>query len=184
VVKHDQPTSHVTSRRSSHHKEKYVRPLNISSIFVCHLRNTTPMNQTDQFKIPFFHIYEIIYKFRHSIINLLEQNKFLSLADRLQMIKQLSSEDDNITNDFVENSERLLKDIVKVLQTCMATLISTINEYQTKEPETIIEAPSHDDQQSLILQQKEWIINDLTTKYDQLTHVLNQANAKHQDDFM
>jgi hypothetical protein len=119
----------------------------------------------------------MIYKFRHSIINLLEQNKFLSLAECLQMIKQLSSDDNNLTNDFVENSERVLKDIIKVLQTCL----STINEKEKeviKELEPIIETPLIDNQQSLLLQQKDTIINELKTKYENLNNVFNRINTK------
>ncbi len=41
------------------------------------------------------------------------------------MIKQLSASDNNPTNDFVDNSERVLKDTVKVLQTCLATITLT-----------------------------------------------------------
>jgi len=141
------------------------------------------MIQTDQFKVPFYHLYEIIHKFRHSIINLLEQNKFLSFADCLQMIKQLSSDDNNLTNDFIENSERVLKDIIKILQTCLKTLQSTINEYEIKEkePEPIIESSLIDNQQSLILEQKELMIIDLTTKYEHIAKVLNQINKKNEE---
>jgi hypothetical protein len=144
---------------------------------------------SDQFKLAFFSLYENIYKFRYSIINLLEQNKLLSLASCLHLIKQLSSDDNNLTNDFIENAERVLQDIVKVLQTCMATLQSTIDEYQLKEKdmlnesELIVETSLIDNQQSRILEQKELILLDLKTKYEQLTKLLNQTNTKHEEEF-
>ena len=57
------------------------------------------------------------------------------------MIKQLSAADNNLTNDFVDNSERVLKDTVKVLQTCMASIISTKAETEQKEKEIPSEQP-------------------------------------------
>jgi hypothetical protein len=141
------------------------------------------ISQIDQFKLPFFHLYEMIYKFRQSIINLLEQNKFVSLAECLQMIKQLSSDDNNQTNDFVENSERVLKDILKILQTCLSTLISTINEKGVvKEFEPITETPLIDHQQSQLLQQKESTITELTTKYEHISNALHQMNTAHEEE--
>jgi len=158
----------------------------VNLIIDYHRLNPPQIIQNDQFKLPFFHLYETIYTFRHSIINLLEQNKFLSLADRLDMIKQLSLSDNNLTNDFVDNSERVLKDTVKVLQTCLATIISTQTENETKEklisteqPITIIETPINDNQ---IIQQKEFIIDNLNTKYQQITQVVDQNNKKHEEE--
>ncbi|CAF1176649.1 unnamed protein product [Rotaria sordida] len=183
VIKHDQQqqTSPNDSRLSSAHKEKS----NIPPPQVIH---------SDQFKVPFFHLYETIYKFRHSIINLLEQNKFLSLADRLDMIKQLSTSDNNITNDFVDNSERVLKDTVKVLQTCMTTLISTKNENENenKKKESSSEQStattmqtstiSHD--QLSIIQQKESIIEDLSNRHKQISQELDENNKKHSEEIV
>ncbi|CAF0725747.1 unnamed protein product [Rotaria sp. Silwood1] len=180
TIKHDQQqqTSVNGSRLSSARKEKP----NISPPQVIH---------TDQFKVPFFHLYETVYKFRHSIINLLEQNKFLSLADRLDMIKQLSISDNNLTNDFVDNSERVLKDTVKVLQTCMATLISTKTENESKQKEssseqsatTVQTSTVHNDQSSII-QQKESIIDDLNNRYQHISEVLDQNNKKHSEELI
>lgn len=146
----------------------------------------TVVVQSDQYKVPFFHLYETVYKFRHSIINLLEQNKFLSLADRLDMIKQLSSADSNPTNDFVDNSERVLKDTVKVLQTCMATMIASNNEVEKKSKETVPEQPevpvesSNHDQE--LLQEKELIIEDLNHKNQAVNKLLEQSSKKHEED--
>lgn len=102
------------------------------------------------------------------------------------MIKQLSSSDSTLTNDFVDNSERVLKDTVKVLQTCMATIISTKNENDQKEKEmsskqakVIIEPPANDNQ---IIQEKELIIEDLNNKYQQMTKALDQNNKKHDEE--
>ncbi|CAF4385732.1 unnamed protein product [Rotaria sp. Silwood2] len=152
---------------------------------------TTQMTQTDQFKLQFFHLYDTIYKFRHAIINLLEQNKFTSLADRLQIIQQLSSDSDdnnnNMTEDFIKNSECVLKDTVKVLQTCITTLVSTVNEYQRKEKEIkhelepIAETSVVETQQSSIPQENEFTIIDLTTKYEHVTKVLNQTNKTYEE---
>jgi hypothetical protein len=103
------------------------------------------------------------------------------------MIKQLSLSDNNLTNDFVDNSERVLKDTVKVLQTCLATIISTQTENETKEksisteqPITIIETPTINDNQTI--EQKEFIIDNLNTKYQQITQVVDQNNKKHEEE--
>jgi hypothetical protein len=189
VIKRDQEqqTSIAGSRPGSAQKEKY-KNLSFDPTLLFFLRLNPPQAviQNDHYKLPFFHLYETIYKFRHSIINLLEQNKFLSLADRLDMIKQLSSSDNNLTNDFVDNSERVLKDTVKVLQTCMATIISTKNENDQKQKE--IEAkqskvtvePSTNDNQ--IIQEKELMIENLNNKYQHMTEVIDQNNKKHEEE--
>jgi hypothetical protein len=71
----------------------------------------------------------------------------------------------------------------------MATLQSTIDEYQLKEKdmlnesELIVETSLIDNQQSRILEQKELILLDLKTKYEQLTKLLNQTNTKHEEEF-
>ncbi|CAF4781967.1 unnamed protein product, partial [Rotaria socialis] len=63
----------------------------------------------------------------------------------------------------------------------------TINEYQIKqssieiEPEPIKESSIIDNQQSLILQEKELTIADLTAKYEHATRLLNEANKKHKE---
>lgn len=144
--------------------------------------------QSDLYKLPFFHLYETVYKFRHSIINLLEQNKFLSLADRLDMIKQISSTDSNPTNDFVDNSERVLKDTVKVLQTCMATMLANNNEAEKKSKETAseqakthVETSNHDPR---LVQEKELIIEDLNHKNQAINKLLEQSNKKHEEEAM
>jgi len=160
-------------------------------IHICLFRIITEIIETNEYKLPFFDLYELIYKFRHSIINLLEQNKFVTLADRLLMIKQLSSDDHYTINAFIENSHCVLKDTCKVLQACIALLLSSINEYQIKEKEKEIpkesseptrESSSIDDQQELMLEQKESMIIDLTNKYAHLTTVFNQMNAKHEEE--
>jgi hypothetical protein len=107
------------------------------------------------------------------------------------MIKQLSSDNHYTINAFIENSHCVLKDTCKVLQACIALLLSSINEYQIKEKEKEIpkesseptrESSSIDDQQELILEQKESMIIDLTNKYAHLTTVFNQMNAKHEEE--
>ena len=144
--------------------------------------------QPDQFKSPFFSLYEIIYKFRHSIINLLEQNQLLSLANCLHLIKQLSSDENSYpTNDFIENAERVLKDIVKVIQSCISTFQTTINEYRLKEKTMLNESElifdnSLINQQSAVLEQKESILIDLKSKYDQLSKLLNETNVKYEEE--
>jgi len=143
----------------------------------------TEMVPNDQFQHSFYHLYEIIYKFRHSTINLLEQNNFLSLAGCLHMIKQLSIDDNNIINNFIDNAEHLLKDIIKVFQTCIKTLQTTIKEKEIiEEPEIIIENSLIDNQQSLIIDQKDSIIIDLTTKYEEMTKILNRVNKKYEEE--
>ncbi|CAF1465380.1 unnamed protein product [Adineta steineri] len=178
IIKHDQQqqTSFADSRPASAKKEK----------------SSPQIIQNDQYKVPFFHLYETIYKFRHSIMNLLEQNKFSSLADHLEMIKQLSSSlpndttttnnNNHLADDFVDNSERALKDTIKVLQTCMATLISTINQReneQNQSPTTLNNNP-----QSSIIQEKESTIDDLNQKYQQITEEFNQNNKKYQEELI
>lgn len=161
-------------------------------LFIFYFRPTVPEPQTiqsDQFKLPFFHLYETIYKFRHSVINLLEQNKLLSLADRLEMIKQLSTTEDNPTNDFVDNSERVLKDTVKVLQTCMTTLVMVKNEEEKKQKEAdsepsavTIKTTTNETDQSSIIQLKESIIEDLSSKYQHISVVLDENIKKHNEE--
>ncbi|UJR25758.1 hypothetical protein I4U23_007112 [Adineta vaga] len=134
--------------------------------------------QTDQYKVPFFHLYETIYRFRHSIINLLEQNKFLPLADRIDLINQLSSTtDQNPVTDFVDNSERALRDTVKVLQTCLTTLTTTIDENTKKQNQL-----QREQSQPTIIQQKESIIDELNHKYQQVNELLNVNNQKFQEE--
>ncbi len=145
----------------------------------------TQVISSDQFKLAFFSLYENIYKFRHSIINLLEQNELLSLANCLHLIKQLSSDENHPPiNDFIDNAEHILKDIIKVLQTSMLTLQSTINEYQLKDKDMLNESELIlDNQQSTILEQKESILTDLKIKYEQLTKLLNETNTQHDEEF-
>ncbi len=123
-------------------------------------------------------MYETIYKFRHSIINLLSKSEFVSLADRLDMDKQLSPTENNPTNDFVDNSERVLKDTVKILQTCMETLTSTMD----KNKENQSNMSTIDNQQSSTIQQKESIIDDLNNKYQQITEILDENNKKSKEE--
>ncbi|CAF3083058.1 unnamed protein product [Rotaria socialis] len=169
----EQDQQEQTSERSSRHGSE-------------HTEITISGTETDQFKVGFFYVYDIIYKFRHAITKLLEKYKFTFLADRLQIIQQLSS-GSHATNDFIKNSECVLKDTVKILQICLTTLQTTINEYQIKqssieiEPEPIKESSIIDNQQSLILQEKELTITDLTAKYEHATRLLNEANKKHKE---
>ncbi|CAF3329937.1 unnamed protein product [Rotaria socialis] len=169
----EQDQQEQTSERSSRHGSE-------------HTEITISGTETDQFKVGFFYVYDIIYKFRHAITKLLEKYKFTFLADRLQIIQQLSS-GSHATNDFIKNSECVLKDTVKILQICLTTLQTTINEYQIKqssieiEPEPIKESSIIDNQQSLILQEKELTIADLTAKYEHATRLLNEANKKHKE---
>jgi hypothetical protein len=104
------------------------------------------------------------------------------------MIKQLSLNDNNLPNDFIDNSERILKDITKVLQTSITTLQSIINEYQLKEKEflkettSITETSLIDSQEALILDQKDSLIVDLTTKYEDIVKILNEIKKKNQEE--
>ncbi|UJR23166.1 hypothetical protein I4U23_026184 [Adineta vaga] len=171
---HQQQTSTVTSRNSSRYHEKFV----------------SQMIQADESKLPFYHLYELIYKFRQWIIRLLEQNNFLTLADRLLMIKQLSSDEHYSPENFLDNAERTLKDTRKVLQSCLLLLLSSITEYQMKEQDILKESlqptrePStiDNDQQTLLLEQKETIISELSVKYEQLTNAYNEMNRKREEE--
>ena len=143
------------------------------------------LRRADSYKVPFFHLYESIYKFRHTMISLLEQNKFMSLADRLEMIKQISSMDNIVTNDVVDNSERVLKDTAKVLQTCMATLMTTIHENESKLKEasseqTKVTVPSA--KLETHVGEKQPDDGDLHAKHQHISHALDQNNQKHQEE--
>ena len=102
------------------------------------------------------------------------------------MIRQLSSDEENLSKDIVDNAERVLKDISKVLQSCLVTLQSSIEEYQLKEkdmlknPQSSMNTSINDPQQSSLLEQKETMLMDLTSKYEQLTKIVNQTNTKHE----
>lgn len=102
------------------------------------------------------------------------------------MTQQLSSNDNSEPNDYIQNSECVLKDIVKVLQTCITTLLSRIKEYRLKESavktdlDSIIEISSTDDQQSSTIQDKEFLILDLKNKYENTTKLLNETNKNHE----
>ena len=143
--------------------------------------------ESDSYKTPFFHLYESIYKFRQTIINLLEQNQFESLASCLQLTKQLSSDNDQPA-DFLTNIERILKDLTKILQTCLKTCQLKIIEYENKskqkeEIKPVIPEPIVvDDRQSKIIEEKDLIIRELNTKYDRMTNILNQTNVKHENE--
>ena len=146
------------------------------------------MIQTDQYKIPFFHLYETIYNFRHSIMNILEQNKFLPLADRTDLIKQLASTtEQNPATDFVDNSERALRDTVEILQTCLTTLTTTIDQNEEKHSQLArkeAETKTDENQSLAIIQQKESIINDLSQRYQQATEVLTENQRKFQEELV
>jgi len=94
------------------------------------------------------------------------------------MDKQLSPTENNPTNDFVDNSERVLKDTVKILQTCMETLTSTMD----KNKENQSNMSTIDNQQSSTIQQKESIIDDLNNKYQQITEILDENNKKSKEE--
>jgi hypothetical protein len=99
------------------------------------------------------------------------------------MIKQLSIDDNNQINNFIDNAEHVLKDIIKIFQTCIKTLQTTIKEQEIiKESEIITENSLIDNQQSLIIDQKDSTIIDLTTKYEQITKILNQVNKKYEEE--
>ena len=124
------------------------------------------------------------------MVKLLEESNFVTLADRLHMIKRIASESDGKRDEFGSNAEQVLADITKVLQTCVALFKSSINEYERKqqellsEPKAIVEVPVLDPQQTLLLQQKELIIDNLNAKYEHLTDALEQLNRKRRDEFM
>ena len=148
------------------------------------------MIQADEGKLPFYHLYELVYRFRQWIIRLLEQNNFLTLADRLLMIKPLTSDDHYSPETFLDNAERSLKDTRKVLQSCLSLLISSIQEYEMKEKEDEKELSTQptrepsmiDEQQKLLLEQKEAMIIDLSTKYEQLTNAFHEMNTKREEE--
>ncbi|CAF1201089.1 unnamed protein product [Adineta ricciae] len=170
----EQQTSAVTSRRSS----RRIPTL------------ASQMIQADEGKLPFYHLYELIYRFRQWIIGLLEQNNFLTLADRLLMIKPLTSDDHYSPETFLDNAERSLKDTRRVLQSCLSLLISSIQEYEMKEKENLKELSTQptrepsmiDEQQQLLLEQKEAMIIDLSTKYEQLTNAFHEMNTKREEE--
>jgi hypothetical protein len=100
------------------------------------------------------------------------------------MVKQLSSTDNNLTNDFVENSERVFKDTVKVLQTCLQTIILTKheNDYGNNKQEQTkitIETPKNDDHE---IQEKELVIEDLNNKYQQASQIIDQNHKKYEEE--
>lgn len=104
------------------------------------------------------------------------------------MIKQLSSTDQTITNDFVDNSERVLKDTVKVLQTCLATIAKNENTQQQQQekktipieqPKPTIETKKSDNE---IQPEKDPIIENLNTKYQEVTLTLNETQQKYQEE--
>lgn len=150
-------------------------------------RSSKQMTESDSYKLPFFHLYELIYKFRQTIINLLEQNQFQALANCLQLNKQLTS-DNGQPSDFLENIERVLKDVTKILQTCLTTFQSKINDYENKNKEKekeikpLPEPIVTDNQQSKIIEDKNLLIIELKTKYDHMTNILNQTNIKHENE--
>jgi len=94
------------------------------------------------------------------------------------MDKQLSPTENNPTNDFIDNSERVLKDTVKILQTCMATLTSTMDKNKPNQSTM----STIDNQQSSTIQQKESIIDDLNNKYQQITEILDENNKKSKEE--
>ena len=101
------------------------------------------------------------------------------------MNKQLSSSETNPTNDFVDNSERVLKDTVKILQSCMATLTSTIDKNEPKQNQSLSEPlkiSTTDNQQSSIVQPKEIIIDDLNNRYQKITEILDRNNKKYTEE--
>jgi hypothetical protein len=99
------------------------------------------------------------------------------------MDKQLSPTENNPTNDFVDNSERVLKDTIKILQTCMATLTSTMEKNKQNQSSSEQSKMSIiDNQQSSIIQQKESIIDDLNNKYQQITEILDENNKKSKEE--
>jgi hypothetical protein len=124
------------------------------------------------------------------MVNLLEESKFLTLADRLHMIKRIASESDGKSDEFAFNAEQVLADITKVLQTCVTLFKSSITEYERKqkellsEPKVIVEVPVLDPQQTLLVQQKDLIIDNLNAKYEHMTDALDQLNRKRRDEFM
>lgn len=100
------------------------------------------------------------------------------------MIKQLSSNDQIITNDFVDNSERVLKDTVKVLQTCLATINKNEIEQQKKSLPVEQTKPSIETTKSIAEThpEKESIIEDLNTKHQQVTQTMNENQQKYQEE--
>ena len=102
------------------------------------------------------------------------------------MIKQLSSSDNNPTNDFVDNSERVLKDTVKVLQTCMATMIANNNGTEKKLKDTLDEqsktAVESSNPDKELLQEKELVIEDLNHKCQAMNKMLDQSSKKHEEE--
>lgn len=105
------------------------------------------------------------------------------------MIKQLSASDTNPTNDFVDNSERVLKDTVKVLQTCMSTVTTTPskNENDNKQKQIsneqiqkkTLDIPTKDNQ---IIQEREIIIEELNNKYQEVTQNIDETKKKYEEE--
>ena len=129
-----------------------------------------------------------MYKFRQSIVNLLQQNKFTTLADSLDNIRQLTVDAEPVSQDFINNAERVLKDIMKVMQTSMAINASTISRHEAElkelanRPVTIDEIVPTDAPSAALLQEKEAMIANLTAKLLRMTDMFNQATKDHEED--
>ena len=121
-------------------------------------------------------------------MNLLQQNKFTTLADSLDNIRQLSVDADPVTQEFVDNAERVLKDIMKVMQTSMAIYASTIGKHEAKlkelsdRPVKIDESPPVDTSLPAVLQEKDATIANLTAKHKEITNMLNQTTKAHEEE--
>lgn len=114
--------------------------------------------------------------------SLLEQNQFVSLADRLEMTKQLATVDEQLTNDYLENSENVLKDTVKVLRTCFTSLLSSVrqNEKSPDEEKTVSTPvePIENQEKTLIEQEKQQIIDEFNRKYEEINQSVEAKNKK------
>jgi len=100
------------------------------------------------------------------------------------MIKQLSATDQTLTNDFVDNSERVLKDTVKVLQTCLAITTKNENEQQNQTAPVEPLKPSIEIKpiEPETRREQDSMIEDLNAKYKQVTQIMNESQQKYQEE--
>jgi hypothetical protein len=155
--------------------------------FLC--RPILPENTSNVFERSFYDLYEIIYRFHRSIVNVLVHNRLTTLADSLGNAKQLSINDKHVTTStFTDNAEHVLKDVMKVIQTSMAIHLSTINEYEVKQKTNwkqslfVEQTTPVDGQSSSFIEEQQATIDDLTTKYKTIVDILDRTTKEHEEE--
>ena len=139
-------------------------------------------------RLIFSQLYEIIYKFRSSIANLLAQNQFQVFSDRLLSLQPLDNDVCYQPEQIVQSAETLLKEMAKVLQTTMSMYSSQINEHEIKQRNFANQSKINDEptpsnpDQSAFLEEKEMMMTDLTMKYKKVTEMLNESMREHEEE--